>query len=92
MQAQPDKRPHATGMCRAAKEGHGIINLDVIRYSHALPDGPETVKDGLSGLGNGWMKSAPDSCRIDHIQAVETNGPFQVAWANQIGLMGLVRQ
>ena len=37
-------------------------------------------------------KSAPDSCRIDHIEAVEPYGAFQVAWANQIGLMGLVRQ
>ena len=78
MQTQPNERSHPTGVRRAAKEGHSIVNLDVVRYSHAHPDGPEAVKDGLSGLGHGWIKSAPDSCRIDHIEAVEPYGSFQV--------------
>ena len=79
-------------MRRAAKERHGVVNLDVVGYSHAYPDGPKTIKDGLSGLGNGRMKSASDSGCIDHIEAVESYGSFQVARANQISLMGLVRQ
>ena len=71
MQTKPNERPPATGMRRTAQERHGVVNLDVVRYAHAHPDGPETVKDGLSGLGNGWIKSASDSGRIDHIEAVE---------------------
>ena len=92
MQAQPDERTHATGMRRAAKEGHGVVNREVIWDTHACPDGPDAVKDGLSGLGNGWVKSASYRNRINHIQAVESYGSFEVAWTNQIGLMGLVRQ
>jgi hypothetical protein len=53
MQTQPNEGPHATGMRRTTKEGHGIVNLYVVRYTHTHPDGPETVKYGLSGLGNG---------------------------------------
>ena len=79
-------------MLRAAKEGHGVINLDVIGYPHARPDGPDAVNDGLSGLGKGWIQSASDSGRIDHIQAVEPHRSLQVARADQIGLMCLVRQ
>jgi len=32
-------------MSRAAKEGHGIVNLDLVRHSHAHPNCPEAIED-----------------------------------------------
>jgi len=51
MQAEPDERPHATRMGWAAKERHGVIDLDVLRNAQALPDFPEAIEDILPGFG-----------------------------------------
>ena len=44
LQAQLDES-HITGVCRTAKEGHGVIHMELVRHSHLRPDAPKAVNN-----------------------------------------------
>ncbi|MPM98683.1 hypothetical protein SDC9_145871 [bioreactor metagenome] len=90
VQAEANKRPHASRIFGTAGEGEGIVHLDSVRNTQTFPDIPEAVHDALRSFRDRGVQSAPRSGQIDHVETVEANRPLQVARSDEIRLMGVV--
>jgi len=91
-QAESNKWPHSAGMDRTAEKGHFIVHLEIVGNAHALPDRVDSIQNTLSRLGGHRLYTAAVDCRIDGIQAVEPDRAGKITGADQIYLMGLIRQ
>ena len=92
MQAETNKRSHASWMGWTSVKGQLIVHLKILWDSHTQPDRINSVQNALCCTGGHRLHPATVDRRIDNTEAVESDGASKVVGADQFNLMGLVTQ
>src|SRR6266496_3684590 len=71
VQAETNKRSHASWIDWTAEESHLIVHLKIVRDAHTQPDRINSVQNALCSTGCDRLYPASVDCSIDGMQAIE---------------------